>query len=114
MVSGRYQRCPQRKAARTMAQLAVATSQRRAGETPEALEALLAEALFASTVQPSEGLGPEKVLHAVTAILQRLSSADCAAEVAAEFGDHPETAAARMRWALGTIRDASASRAPRS
>jgi hypothetical protein len=95
-----------------MAQFAMATTQGRAAETPGALEALLAEALFASTVQPSEGLGPEKVLHAVSATLRRLSSADCAAEVAAEFGHHPETAAARMRWALGAIRAASASRAP--
>jgi hypothetical protein len=67
-------------------------------------EAVLAEALFASTVQPSDCAGPEQVHRAVAATLLRLGNAVCAGEVAAEFGDHPDTATARMTWALATIR----------
>jgi hypothetical protein len=38
------------------------------------------------------------------ATVRRLGIGGCAAEVAGEFGDHPDTAAARMTWALATIR----------
>ena len=65
-----------------------------------------AEALFASTLQPSERHAASEVRQAVAATLHRLRIQGCAANLAGEFGDHPETAAARMRWALATVRAA--------
>jgi hypothetical protein len=86
-----------------MAQVLTATVQLPTSELSAPHEAVLAEALFASTVQPSDCAGPEQVHRAVAATLLRLGNA-CAGEVAAEFGDHPDTAATRMTWALATIR----------
>jgi hypothetical protein len=71
---------------------------------PTTLEAIRAEALFVSTLQSSESPGPDHVRRAVTTTLARLGMRGCAAHVAGEFGDHPETAVARMAWALDTIR----------
>jgi hypothetical protein len=71
---------------------------------PGTFEAVRAEALFASTLQPSGSPSPHQVRHAVTATLRRLGSRGCAAQVAGEFGDHPDTAVARMSWALATIK----------
>jgi hypothetical protein len=65
--------------------------------------AVRAEALFASTLQPSASPSPDQVRRAVTASLRRLGVRGCAGQVAGEFGDHPDTAAARMSWALATI-----------
>ena len=75
-----------------------------AGHTmPGTFEAVRAEALFASTLQPSGSSSPDQVRRAVTAALRRLGIRGCAAQVAGEFGDHPDTAAARMCWALATV-----------
>ncbi len=57
-----------------------------------------AEALFVSDLQPSQRPSHEAVELAVTAMLLRLGTEGCAAGVAAEFGDHPETAVRRMCW----------------
>jgi hypothetical protein len=59
---------------------------------------LAAEALFVSDLQPSECPSRETVEQAVTAMILRLGSEGCAAGVAAEFGDHPESAVRRMSW----------------
>ncbi len=72
-------------------------------EVPGTFEAVRAEALFASTVQPSGLPSPAQIRRAVTATLQRLGVRGCAAQVAGEFGDHPDTAVARMSWALATV-----------
>jgi hypothetical protein len=52
--------------------------------------------------------GPQRPrsAQAVAATLRRLRIQGCAAHLAGDFGDHPETAAARMRWALDTVRAA--------
>ncbi|GIH28531.1 hypothetical protein Aph01nite_68410 [Acrocarpospora phusangensis] len=65
----------------------------------------LAQVLFTSPVQPSDDLSPDKIR---TAIDDRLCSCDgdtavCAAFVAQEAGDHPESFARRMRWALNAV-----------
>lgn len=73
---------------------------------PGTFEAVRAEALFLSTLQPSGSPSPEQVRRAVTATLQRLGVRGCAAPVAGEFGDHPDAAVARMSWALATIKTA--------
>jgi hypothetical protein len=59
---------------------------------------MVAEALFASTLQPSDAPAAETVREAVITMLKRLGSDGCAANVAQEFGDHPDTAVRRMGW----------------
>ncbi len=76
------------------------------GDTRGTFEAIRAEALFASALQPSESPSAEQVRRAVAATLRRLGVRGCAGQLAGEFGEHPDTAAARMTWALATIRSA--------
>ncbi|WP_433365757.1 hypothetical protein ACQPZX_36435 [Actinoplanes sp. CA-142083] len=59
---------------------------------------LAAEALFVSSLQPSESPSRQAVEQAVTAMILLYGSDGCAAEVATEFGDHPEMAVRRMHW----------------
>jgi hypothetical protein len=73
-------------------------------QRPRAFETFRAEALFASTLQPSGSPSCEQVRGVVATTLRRLGTGGCAARTATEFGDHPDTAVARMRWALSTIR----------
>jgi hypothetical protein len=63
-----------------------------------------AEALFVSAVQPSGSASSEQVRRVVATTRRRLGIGGCAARTAAEFGDHPDTAVARMCWALATVR----------
>jgi hypothetical protein len=72
-------------------------------ESPGTLEAVRAGALFLSALQPSGSPTSDQIRRAVTTTLQRLGVRGCAAHVAGEFGDHPDTAAARMSWALAAI-----------
>ncbi|MEV0228829.1 hypothetical protein [Nonomuraea sp. NPDC050786] len=65
----------------------------------------LAQVLFATALQPSDRLSPYQIRAAVD---QRLCACGgdpgrCAAYVAQEAGDHPETYVARMRWALDAV-----------
>ncbi len=63
-----------------------------------------AEALFASDLstgsQPTPGEVTAAIRHAVRV---HGGIRNCAIVLAGEYGDHPETAAPRMRWALGVI-----------
>lgn len=60
-----------------------------------------AEALFVSSVQPSEHLSAQQLVSAIRAsVLQHGGPRGCAAAFAAEYGDHPETSRDRMKWAL--------------
>lgn len=72
------------------------------------ISAVRAEALFVSALQRSEEPSTDQVRQAVTAAVRALGSRGCAERVAQEFGDHPETAAARMRWACTVTRAAFA------
>ncbi|GAA2329993.1 hypothetical protein [Dactylosporangium salmoneum] len=67
-------------------------------------EAVRAEALFASDLQSSQAPAGGEIRDAVAATLRRIGVQGCAARVASEFGDHPETAVARMAWALALVR----------
>jgi len=67
-------------------------------------EAVRAEALFASDLQSSQAPARGEIRTAVAATLRRIGIQGCAARVASEFGDHPETAVARMGWALDQVR----------
>ena len=64
-----------------------------------AIDELLVEALFVSHVQPSDAPSPDMVQQAVTETIVRFGTDGCAGRVAAEFGDHPDIAVARMAWA---------------
>lgn len=73
----------------------------------------LALILFSSGLQASDHPSPEQVR---TAIGDRLCACGgdrsiCTALVAQEAGDHPETYAPRMRWALSTVSAAYAAAA---
>ena len=63
-----------------------------------------AEALFVSAMQPSDHCNRAEVDAAVdTSLLAYGGEAGCAQRLAAEFGEHPETAVPRMRWALWAV-----------
>ncbi|HEX6512930.1 MAG TPA: hypothetical protein VF157_11555 [Chloroflexota bacterium] len=64
-----------------------------------------AEALFASVLQRSDRPGPGQVRTAIASVVRAHGSLGCAELVAQEFGDHPETAAERMRWARAVVGD---------
>ena len=70
---------------------------------PDTIRTARAEALFLSTLQPSESLSPDRVCRTVATMLRRLGRAECGSQLAEEYGNHPDTAVARMRWALTTI-----------
>lgn len=57
------------------------------------------EALFASDLQPSDAPTADMVASAVNRTVRRYSIAGCVGRMAQEFGDHPDVAAERMRWA---------------
>ncbi|MFB4300354.1 hypothetical protein [Actinomadura sp. NTSP31] len=68
----------------------------------------LAEILFSSGLQASDHPSADRVRTAIEA-LSRTCGGDpsaCAARVAQEAGDHPDTFAVRMRWALDSVHDA--------
>ena len=83
-----------------------------ADELRDVSEVIRAEALFASTLQPSDSPSGELVRETVTATIRRLGARTCAAVLAGEFGDHPDGAAARMTWALASVRRADAAPDP--
>lgn len=61
----------------------------------------IAEAVFASTLQPSEHPNAQQVTAAVRDSLRRNGGRHgCTSLCATEYGEHPDTAPARMRWAL--------------
>ena len=65
--------------------------------------AVWAVALFVSVLQRSDEPGAGQVRRAIAAAVRAYGSGGCAQRVAQEFGDHPDTAVARMRWARGVI-----------
>jgi hypothetical protein len=79
---------------------------------PDLFSAVRAEALFASNLQSSDMPGAEAVRNAVATALRRLGVRGCAAQVAGEFGDHPETAVTRMAWAIATVGNVYPTRGP--
>ena len=60
---------------------------------------LRADALFASALQRSDRPSLGQVRQAIAVAVARYGGAGCAARVAQAFGEHPETAVTRMRWA---------------
>jgi hypothetical protein len=56
-------------------------------------------AVFASGLQPSDAPTAETVAQAISRAIRRLGVRGCIARMAREYGDHPDAAATRMRWA---------------
>jgi hypothetical protein len=73
---------------------------------------LAAEALFVSLLQPSECPSREAVEEAITTMILQYGSDGCAAGVAIEFGDHPESAVRRMAWVHSELTEVLAPRMP--
>jgi hypothetical protein len=70
------------------------------------LTAARAEALFTSSL-PTGSRPDHGIVHTVIrdAVRAHGGVRGCAADVAAEYGDHPEVAAPRMRWARGVVEE---------
>jgi hypothetical protein len=62
-----------------------------------------ADALFASVLQRSDQPSAAQVRRAVATAIRAFGARGCAARVAQAYGEHPETAAARMRWARAAV-----------
>ena len=62
-----------------------------------------ADALFASALQGSDEPSAVQVRQAIAAASSELGDLGCAARVAQEYGEHPETAVTRMRWARTVV-----------
>jgi hypothetical protein len=62
-----------------------------------------ADALFASALQRSDQPSAAQVRQAITAAIRAFGARGCAARVAQAYGDDPETAVIRMRWARARV-----------
>ncbi|MEH1129090.1 hypothetical protein [Micromonospora sp. CPCC 206061] len=74
--------------------------------SPTNVTATRCEALFVSALQDSDHPSPEQVRAAVLRAIRDYGVRSCVARVAQEFGDHPDVAVARMRWARYEIQRA--------
>lgn len=61
--------------------------------------AVWADALFVSALQRCEQPSAGQIRQAVAAAVRTFGPVGCAERVAQEFGDHPDSAVGRMRWA---------------
>ena len=74
--------------------------------------AVRADAVFVSGLQCCDEPSAGQVRQAVAAAVRAFGCSGCAGRVAQEFGDHPETAVIRMRWARGVALEAFADSPP--
>src|SRR5215831_10159254 len=74
--------------------------------------AVWADALFASMLQRSDEPSAGQVRKAAAAAMRAYGGRGCAERVAQEFGDHPEAAVARMRWARAMVGEMPAAPRP--
>lgn len=72
--------------------------------TQELVDSARAEALFTTSLQRSDDVTVTQVRMAVTRAVREHGTRGCAALVAMEYGEHPEVAVDRMRWALDTVK----------
>jgi hypothetical protein len=68
--------------------------------------AVWADAVFVSGLQRRDEPSAGQVRQAADAAIRAFGCSGCAGGVAQEFGDHPETAVTRMRWARAVAREA--------
>ena len=76
------------------------------------ISGIQADALFASGLQRCDEPGADQVRQAVATAVGEFGYSGCTARVAQEFGDHPETAVIRMRWARAVAGAAFADSVP--
>jgi hypothetical protein len=76
------------------------------------IRAVWADALFASALQRCDQPSARQVQQAVAAAVGIFGPRGCAERVAQEFGDHPESAVTRMRWARKLAAEAIDGRKP--
>lgn len=76
------------------------------------ISAIGADALFVSALQRCDQPSAGEVRQAVAAAFRTFGERGCAERVAQEFGDHPETAVIRMRWARQLAGGAFTDRGP--
>jgi hypothetical protein len=67
--------------------------------TRQAASPARCQALFASALQPSDTPDAGMIAAAISSAVRRFGPHGCTALMAQEFGDHPDAAARRMRWA---------------
>lgn len=67
------------------------------------ISAARADALFVSALQRSEEPSATQVRQAIAAAIRKFGARGCAARVAQAFGEYPETAVLRMRWARAVV-----------
>jgi len=72
------------------------------------------DAVFVSGLQRCGESSPAQVRQAAATAIEAHGCSGCAGRVAQEFGDHPETAVIRMRWARVVAREAFAEPVPES
>ena len=70
------------------------------------------EALFVSGLQRSDAPDAAALAELISAAVRQYGVRGCASRMAQEFGEHPETAAARMRWIRQAVAEVSAPRCP--
>jgi len=77
-----------------------------------AISTARADALFASVLQRSDEPSAAQVNQAVAGAIAAFGVRGCAARVAQAYGEHPETATLRMRWARAAVTSAFGSAHP--
>jgi len=70
------------------------------------------EALFVSGLQRSDAPDAAALAEIIRAAVRQYGIRGCTSRMAQEFGDHPEAAAARMRWVRQLVADVSVARPP--
>jgi hypothetical protein len=76
------------------------------------IRAVWADALFVSVLQRCDRPSAGQVQQAVATAVDVFGPRGCVERVAQEFGDHPETAVTRMRWARELAAEAISDREP--
>jgi hypothetical protein len=71
-----------------------------------------ADALFASALQRSDQPAAAQVEQAIATAVRAYGSSGCAARVAQAYGEHPEMAVLRMRWARAIVTSAPEEASP--
>jgi hypothetical protein len=75
----------------------------RSGKDHLNISTARADALFASTLQRSDDPSTAQIRQAISTAIRACGTRGCAAQVAQAYGEHPETAVLRMRWARAEI-----------
>ncbi len=73
-----------------------------------------ADALFASALQRSDEPSAAQIHQAIAAAVRAFGIRGCAARVAQAYGEHPETAVLRIRWARAEVTSAFGGARPES